>query len=248
MEYSLKPKVFVASSVEGLDIAYSLQNNLQYVADLTVWDQGVFSLSVTPLDSLTQALESSDFGIFVFSPDDEVKMRGSVSETIRDNVLFELGLFIGRLGKQRCFIVTPDNVDMHIPTDLTGVSPAKYSGERDESEILATLGPACHEIKKAMKLHGLFNDNTVSKIIPVNDHDNYDESDKVVLLESWLFNEAIEGAAIKYKDIDNHLKLELGSAKKLLSHVFARNTDYKVTGAGSSVFKFETEFVSPYTA
>jgi hypothetical protein len=248
MEYSLKPKVFVASSVEGLDIAYSLQTNLQHEADLTVWSQGVFSLSVTPLDSLTQALESSDFGIFVFSPDDEVKMRGNVSETIRDNVLFELGLFIGRLGKRRCFIVTPDNVDMHIPTDLTGVSPAKYSGERDESDMLATLGPACHEIRKAMKLHGLFNENTVSKTIPVNDHDNYDESDKIVLLESWLINQAVEGEAIKYIDVDNLLKIEQGSTKRLLPQIFQRNTTYKLNAKGGNVFKFDMDFDNSYLA
>jgi len=205
-----------------------------------------FSLSVTPLDSITEALESSDFGIFVFSPDDETKMRGSVSDTVRDNVLFELGLFIGKLGKRRCFIVMPDNVDLHIPTDLAGVSPAKYSGERDKAEIAASLGPACHEIRKAMKLHGRFNEGSVSKKIPANDHDNYDESDKVVLLESWLLNDAVEGVAIKYTDIDNHLKIELGSAKKLLAKVFLRNTAYKISGAGGNVFKFETVFDNPY--
>jgi predicted nucleotide-binding protein len=155
----VKPKVFVASSVEGLDVAYPLQVNLQHDADITIWSQGVFSLSITPLDSITDALASSDFGIFVFSPDDETKMRGSVSETVRDNVLFELGLFIGKLGKRRCFIVVPDNIDLHIPADLVGVTPAKYSGKRDKSEIAAALGPACHEIRQAMKLQGCFDNS-----------------------------------------------------------------------------------------
>jgi hypothetical protein len=238
----LKPKVFVASSVEGLDVAYPLQTNLQHDADITIWSQGVFSLSITPIDSITEALESSDFGVFVFSPDDETKMRGSVSDTVRDNVIFELGLFIGRLGKRRCFIVMPDNIDFHIPTDLVGVSPATYSGERDRDEIAASLGPACHEIRKSMKLQGAFDKSAVSTKIPANDHDNYDESDKLVLIESWLLNDAVEGEAIKYLDIDNHLKIELGSSKKLLPEVFARNTDYRVNAAGGNVFKFETSF------
>lgn len=235
----MKPKVFVASSVEGLDIAYPLQVNLQHDADITVWSQGVFSLSVTPLDSITEALNSSDFGIFVFSPDDETKMRGNVSDTVRDNVIFELGLFIGKLGKRRCFIVMPDNVELHIPTDLVGVTPAKYSGDRDKTEMAASLGPACHEIRQAMKLQGAHSSQDASsKKIPANDHDNYDENDKIVLLESWLVNEAEEGAAIKYIDVDNHLKLELGSAKKLLPAVFKRNTIYRVDAAGGNVFKF----------
>ena len=238
----MKPKVFVASSVEGLDIAYPLQVNLQHDADITVWSQGVFSLSVTPLDSITEALNSSDFGIFVFSPDDETKMRGNFTDTVRDNVIFELGLFIGKLGKRRCFIVMPDNVNLHIPTDLVGVTLAKYSGERDKSEIAAALGPACHEIRNAMRLQGKHSESQKkAQKIPANDHDNYDENDKIALLEAWLNNEAAQVVAIKYIDVDNHLKLELGSTKKLLSTIFKRNTIYKLSVAGGNVFKFYVE-------
>ena len=241
----MKPKVFVASSVEGLDVAYPLQVNLQHDANITIWGQGVFSLSATPLDSITEALNASDFGIFVFSPDDETRIRGSVSNSVRDNVIFELGLFIGKLGKRRCFIVMPDNVDFRIPTDLVGVTPAKYSGERDKSEIAAALGPACHEIRKAMKLQGAFHHETaISDKIPANEHDNYDENDKIALLEAWLNNEAQEGVAIRYIDIDNHLKLELGATKKLLPTIFQRNTIYKMNVVGGNVFKFHIE--TPY--
>ncbi len=235
----MKPKIFVASSVEGLDIAYPLQVNLQHDADVTVWSQGVFSLSVTPLDSITEALNSSDFGIFVFSPDDETKMRGTTANTVRDNVIFELGLFIGRLGKRRCFIVMPDTVDFHIPTDLVGVSPAKYSGARARSEIAASLGPACHEIRNIMKLQGLYSESKISPIkIPANNLDNFDDNDKIAILEAWLTQEATPGIAIKYIDVDNYLKLELGSAKKILPTVFERNDAYKIKISGSSVFTF----------
>lgn len=238
----MKPKIFVASSVEGLDVAYPLQVNLQHDADVTVWSQGVFSLSVTPLDSITEALNASDFGIFVFSPDDETLMRGEIGQTVRDNVIFELGLFIGKLGKRRCFIVMPDNVDLRIPTDLVGVTPAKYSGRRIKSEIAASLGPACHEIRQAMKLQGLHDEDKFSlKKIPANDHDNYDENDKIILLESWLENEAHEDTAIKYIDVDNYLKLELGSTKKILPAVSKRNSNYKINLAGGNVFRFSIE-------
>ena len=36
------PQVFIASSTEGLDIAYSVQDLLDNNAECTVWDQGVF--------------------------------------------------------------------------------------------------------------------------------------------------------------------------------------------------------------
>ncbi|WP_206780007.1 TIR domain-containing protein [Vibrio owensii] len=237
---SIKPKVFVASSVEGLDVAYPIQVNLQHDADLTVWNQSVFSLSVTPLDSITEALNSSDFGIFVFSPDDETKIRGNVSDSVRDNVIFELGLFIGKLGKRRCFIVMPDNIDLRIPTDLIGVMPATYSGERSLDEIAAALGPACHEIRRAMRLQGCF-DSTKESVnkIPANEHDNYDDNDKMALLESWLYHEAEAGIAIKYIDVDNYLKLELGSTRKLLATLFERNSaNFRISITGNNVFKF----------
>ncbi|OED52280.1 hypothetical protein BEI46_18395 [Aliivibrio fischeri] len=239
----MKPKVFVASSVEGLDIAYPMQGNLQHDADITVWSQGIFELSNTPLDSITQALDSSDFGIFVFSPDDETIMRGSASQTVRDNVLFELGLFIGKLGKRRCFIVMPDNVELHIPSDLVGVTPAKYSGTRDRSEMAASLGPACHEIRQAMRLQGLVHNSNeeFQARISTNAHDNYDDNDKVALLEAWLNNEASEGVAYKFIDVDNFLEIELGSTKKLLPTIFQRNSYLKLDIAGSNIFKFSIQ-------
>jgi hypothetical protein len=239
---SKKAKVFVASSVEGLDVAYPIQQNLQHDADITIWTQGVFSLSVTPLDSITEALGASDFGIFVFSPDDETRIRGNLTDSVRDNVIFELGLFIGKLGKRRCFIVMPDNVDLRIPTDLIGVTPATYSGERDFNEIVAALGPACHEIRQAMRIQGCAEpqSNVVNKI-PFNAHDNYDDNDKMALLESWLYHEAEEGIAIKYIDVDNYLKMELGSTKKLISALFERNTgSFRMNISGSNVFRFSS--------
>jgi len=73
------------------------------------------------------SLDDFDFGIFVFSPDDIVKMRGQEFQSARDNVLFELGLFIGRLGKERGIILLPrGQEDFHLPTDLLGITPGTY--------------------------------------------------------------------------------------------------------------------------
>jgi predicted nucleotide-binding protein len=100
-----KPKFFIGSSQEGLDVAYALQYNLDNFAEVTVWDQGVFQLSEYTLQSLCNILEKSDYGIFVFTPDDISKIRDETFKTVRDNVLFELGLCMGRLGKDRTFII-----------------------------------------------------------------------------------------------------------------------------------------------
>ncbi len=147
-----RPKTFVGSSAESVDVAYAIQDNLQHDAQLTVWPQGVFELSRTALDSLGRALAASDFGIFVFAPNDVVQLRKKTYAAVRDNVVFELGLFVGRLGVERTFIIVPSNVkNLRIPTDLTGVTPGRYDTERDDGNLHAALGPVCNQIRGVMK-------------------------------------------------------------------------------------------------
>src|ERR1022692_1659029 len=101
-----RSQVFVGSSRESRRVAYKLQQNLDEDADVTVWDQNVFRLTKSNLESLLEQLRRSDFGIFVFAPEDLIRLRSTSLKAVRDNVLFELGLFMGRLGRERTFIVT----------------------------------------------------------------------------------------------------------------------------------------------
>lgn len=231
-----KPKVFVASSVEGLSAAYCIQTNLQYDCDCTVWPQGVFQLSTSPLDSLTEQLGRSDFSIFVFTPDDDLSMRGDTEKTVRDNVLFELGLFCGRLGKQRCFVVTPDATSMHIPSDLTGLTPATYSSQRDADEMHASLGPACHQIRQTMKKLGRLRPDTPAQKIPVNDADSYDDGDKELLIADWL-DMATPDVAYKFTDVDEELKLDRGTSKRLLRGISEKRRHPRITEESTQFFK-----------
>lgn len=151
----MKPKLFIASSVEGLSIGYALQANLQRSAEITVWDQGVFGLSTSALQSLVQALSRFDFGAFIFSPDDLVTMRGETHQAARDNVIFELGLFAGQLGPERCFILAPQDAgDLHFPTDLLGMEPARYETGRSDKNWRAATGPPCDEIRGVLESRG----------------------------------------------------------------------------------------------
>lgn len=142
-----KPKIFIGSSVEGLNIAYAIQQNLTHDAEITVWDQGVFELSQTTIESLVTVLEKSDFAIFVFSPDDITRIRKKKYQTVRDNVIFELGMFIGKLGRNRSFIIMPDMPLFHIPTDLLGVTSGKFDTSRTDGSYQAATAPVCHQIR-----------------------------------------------------------------------------------------------------
>ncbi|RAZ66957.1 nucleotide-binding protein [Planococcus maitriensis] len=145
---SQKPSVFIGSSVEGLQIANSIQLNLQHNYYSTVWTQGIFEPSSTTLDDLIKALDQFDFAIFVFNPEDVLNMREELKETVRDNVIFEMGLFIGRIGKERTYFITPQGKNFHLPTDLIGFNPAKYDAEHPNIE--AAVGAATTQIKTKM--------------------------------------------------------------------------------------------------
>ncbi len=131
-----KPSLFIGSSREQVDLAHAVQQNLEHNAEVTTWDQGVFDLSRSSLESLLTTLDNQDYAAFVFAPDDITRLRGQPVSTVRDNVIFELGLFIGRLGRDRCFIILPEEQpDLHLPTDLIGLTPATYDPQRSDVEF-----------------------------------------------------------------------------------------------------------------
>jgi len=146
----MKPHIFIGSSVEGKHIAGAIQAGLHYDARCTVWHQA-FPLSKNTIDTLVDNSISNDFAIFVFSPDDMLKMRGDLYEAARDNVLFEAGLFMGMHGKGRVFIVIPQgSSSFHMPTDLLGFTAASYDPDWAKTNANAALGAAITLVKQAI--------------------------------------------------------------------------------------------------
>lgn len=151
---SRKPRIFIGSSAESLDIADAINLNLDHQAEVTIWRNGTFDLSSNTIDSLTQKAKSVDFSLFIFSPDDIAIIKDQRKAIVRDNVLFELGLFIGAIGKERCFILKPRGIDLHFPTDLLGVTPADYEPNRSDNDLASAVNHACVLMKQKMeKLH-----------------------------------------------------------------------------------------------
>lgn len=135
-----------------MEIAYALQSNLESEVEVRIWNQDVFLPGTHILESLIRQADASDFGIFVFSPDDLVDIRNSHQMTVRDNVIFELGLSIGRLGAKRSFILMPKSDNLRIPSDLLGINAATFDPNRLDGDLVAALGPACIKIRKALKI------------------------------------------------------------------------------------------------
>lgn len=149
-----RPSVFIGSSTEGLPIAEAIQQNLDYACDATMWSQGVFGLSGGTLDSLVDKLDNFDFAILVLTPDDLVETRKKQAQSPRDNVLLELGLFIGGIGQKRTFMVYDRTAGLKLPSDMAGVTPATYQ-PHGSGNLQASLGAACTQIKTAIQELGL---------------------------------------------------------------------------------------------
>jgi formylglycine-generating enzyme required for sulfatase activity len=152
-----RPSVFVGSSTEGLPAAKAIQVALDHACEARLWSQGVFGLSQGTLEALVAGASQFDYAILVLTPDDLVDSRGSQRTAARDNVLFELGLFMGVLGPRRTFIVFDRTADIRLPSDLAGVTCATYEphGSGQPGGLRASLGAPCALIEEAMDAQGL---------------------------------------------------------------------------------------------
>jgi predicted nucleotide-binding protein len=144
-----KPRVFIGSSSEGLRVAELIQLGLQQSAECTLWTQGAFALSRTVIESIVDLTVQYDFAVLVLTPDDFLVKRAVEASGPRDNVVFELGLFTGALGRARTFMVFPRAAKLHLPSDLAGVTAVAYE-KRSDGNLEAALGPVCTRIKQAM--------------------------------------------------------------------------------------------------
>jgi 2-polyprenyl-3-methyl-5-hydroxy-6-metoxy-1,4-benzoquinol methylase len=145
----MKPRIFIGSSTEGRNIAEHVQLSLNRDAEVTVWHQGVFGLSEGYLSSLVKASVQYDFAILVVTADDTRMKRGVQGQIPRDNVIFEMGLFMGALGPERTFLMCPHDKAIDLPTDLAGISVTTY-GDRKDGNLYAAVGAACTQIRDAI--------------------------------------------------------------------------------------------------
>ena len=157
-------KVFIGSSTEGLSIAKAICRGLRGAADVAIW-KSIFTLSEYPLDALITSSESFDFAVIVLTPDDWVSVRGETQLAPRDNLVFEIGLFMGHLGRDRTYLAYDTADRVKIPTDFKGLTAATFTRPARGDISKDALAPACDEIierihKMGPRKHSLYDDLT----------------------------------------------------------------------------------------
>jgi len=185
-----KMAIFIGSSSEGLEFARAVRSLLAQDAEVTLWNEGFFEIGNTFIDSLVNALPRFDFAALVLTPDDLITSRDSTTLSPRDNALFELGLFMGHLGRKRTFVVRPRGDDLKIPSDLAGLTTALYDWPRADGNHQAALGPACDSIRQMIRSLGFSEAHVTTQVRAVQDEQARQRADidgiLKFLLESFV--------------------------------------------------------------
>lgn len=150
-----KPHLFVGSSKEAVAYARAIKSHLQPVVEVTVWDEADFKPGRATLENLAAFLPKYDFAVLLLTSDDLTESRGLLTLTPRDNIIFELGLFMGHLGRDRTFLVYSEDTRPKIPTDLHGITFLSFDSSHTDKTF--ALSGACDRIRREVIEQGAFN-------------------------------------------------------------------------------------------
>lgn len=151
----MKRKLFIGSSKEGLFYANQIKEILTKESgdwlDCEVWDEGgIFTLNKSTLENLVKASRRFDYGILIATNDDLALIRLKTRTIPRDNVIFEMGLFLGSLGLTRAFLLTQEKCKL--PSDYNGITTIILPQKKSLSINFKSLIKQLNETKETYSL------------------------------------------------------------------------------------------------
>lgn len=151
-----KPRIFLGSSGQQAGLLDALTVGLADVADVEPWTT-TFNPGTSTLDRLVELTGEVDFAAFIFAQDDWTSHGEAPGQASpRDNVVFEAGLFGGKIGMRRTFILHADGAKL--PTDLLGLTCVRYAGtsETEVEEINQKIRTAIAAEGRLARIDGLW--------------------------------------------------------------------------------------------
>ena len=118
-----KLDIFIGSSGETKEFAgyiAELLSELDPEAHIQPWWNGVFAHGDTHIESLLNTVRNTNAAVLVFAEDDQINRRGEPLWVVRDNVLFEYGIFVGSHGRENVTLARLGKPE--IPSDLLGMN------------------------------------------------------------------------------------------------------------------------------
>ncbi len=153
-----KSRVFIASSGRSLLVAEKLRDELtsDFCAP-TLWtEESRREIGQTIFEMLEGAAERFDFAVIILAKDD--MMTGGQGETMkaRDNCVFEAGLFMAAIGRNRCFLVNSVR-QSDLPSDLGGIISVPFDEPADltdRSACAAAIKGVAAQLKDTIQSKG----------------------------------------------------------------------------------------------
>ncbi|MDI1255391.1 MAG: nucleotide-binding protein [Flavobacterium sp.] len=133
----LKPKIFIGSSKAGLPTAQKVSDNLSSIGDCYIWeDPNIWETNKSTFDNLLRMASYFDFGVFVATADDLTMTNDKIVIEPRDNVILEMALFLGAMGKHKSFLLVESGIKL--PTDFSGIYMPRFDPADDSTIKSAT--------------------------------------------------------------------------------------------------------------
>lgn len=136
-----KPRLFVGSASEAKPFVENLCSALTDFCQVHPWySSPAFMNMESTLSDLLAATTLYDLGLFILTADDITISRRRKTHSIRDNVLFELGLFLGALGPARTIGLMEELEEkrLKVPSDLSGINLPQFTYSDHDSIVDAT--------------------------------------------------------------------------------------------------------------
>lgn len=117
-------RIFVGSSSEAAEVDRKVRSILESLGVEVVDWRKAFQPGDFAVDVLLELGMTVDGALMIVTPDDLVVHRGDERLSPRDNVLFELGMFLAHFGRRRAAAVHvfTDQGSAKLPSDLSGLT------------------------------------------------------------------------------------------------------------------------------
>jgi hypothetical protein len=130
----MKPYIVIFSSSASYNIAEEIYSELKDLFVVHLWKGEFFGENkTTPLWTFFKKLFYYDYAILVLSNDSMILENdgpgsGETKKWIpKDNVIFELGATMSRLGPQKTIMIVPDDPKIHLPGYFDDVQPYVFT-------------------------------------------------------------------------------------------------------------------------